>query len=200
MEMNDLAHVLRAAKAITGETVFTVIGSQAILAQHPDAPAAMKMSMEVDISPRDRPDLSGLIEGALGAESHFRATFGYHADGFGEETAILPRRWEDRAIVLEGHPLLDGAVAICPEIHDLCTPKLVASRERGRSWVEATVTAGLVLDDILNSCKCEARRQRHVRKSGSRTGANWLAGHPRPDPFGQNGSVAQLRKKAGIGH
>ena len=143
MEMNDLAHVLRAAKAITGETVFTIIGSQAILAQHPEAPAAMKMSMEVDIFPRDRPDLSDLIEGALGAESHFHATFGYHADGVGEETAILPRRWEDRAIVLEGHPLFDGAVAICPEVHDLCASKLMAFREKDRSWVEAAVTAGL---------------------------------------------------------
>ena len=143
MEIDDLAHVLRAAKAITGETVFTIVGSQAILAQHPDAPAAMKMSMEVDIFPRSRPDLSDLIEGALGAESHFHATFGYHADGVGEETAILPRGWEDRAIVLEGHPLLEGAVAICPEIHDLCASKLMAFREKDRSWVETAVTTGL---------------------------------------------------------
>ncbi|MYA88048.1 MAG: hypothetical protein F4X97_06285 [Boseongicola sp. SB0662_bin_57] len=143
MEMNELAHVLRAARAITGESVFMIVGSQAILAQHPDAPAAMKMSMEVDILPRDRPDLSDLIEGALGAESHFHATFGYHADGIGEETAILPMGWEDRAFVLEGHPLLEGAVVICPEIHDLCASKLMAFREKDRSWVEAAVTAEL---------------------------------------------------------
>lgn len=143
MEMEHLAHVLRAAKAITGETVFTIVGSQAVLAQHPDAPAAMKMSMEVDIFPRSRPDLSELIDGALGAESHFHSTFGYHADGIGEETAILPEGWEERAVVLDGHPLLEGAVAICPEIHDLCASKLMAFREKDRTWVEAAVTAGL---------------------------------------------------------
>ena len=143
MEMNELAHVLRAAKATTGEKVFTIVGSQAVLAQHPDAPAAMKMSMEVDIFPKSRPDLSDLIDGALGAESHFHATFGYHADGVGEETAILPRGWEGRAIVLEGHPLLEGAVAICPEIHDLCASKLMAFREKDRFWVEAAVISGL---------------------------------------------------------
>ena len=143
MEMNDLAHLIRAAKAITREQVFMIVGSQAVLAQHPDAPAAMKIAMGVDILPRSRPDLSDLIEGALGAESHFHATFGYHADGVGEETAILPRGWEDRAIVLEGHPLLEGAVAICPEIHDLCASKLMAFREKDRSWVETAVTTGL---------------------------------------------------------
>ena len=141
--MNELAHVLRAAKAITGETVFMIVGSQAVLAQHPGAPAAMKTSMGVDILPRSRPDLSDLIEGALGAESHFHATFGYHAEGVSEVAAILPRGWEGQAIVLEEHPLLEGAVAICPEIHDLCASKLMAFREKDRFWVEAAVMSGL---------------------------------------------------------
>lgn len=38
MNAEHLRHILRAAAAVTGEKVFVVIGSQSILASHPDAP------------------------------------------------------------------------------------------------------------------------------------------------------------------
>lgn len=144
MKIENLAHILRAAKAITGETVFVLAGSQAVLAQYPSPPSAMAMSMEIDIYPRFRPDLSEVIEGALGANSPFHGAFGYHADGIGPETAIFPAHWEGRAIELSGHPLLDGATAICPEIHDLAASKLVAFREKDKLWVRVAIQAGLV--------------------------------------------------------
>jgi hypothetical protein len=66
MKRSDLEHVLRAAGAITNQRDFIVIGSQSILGQFPDAPAALLVSDEVDLYPRDRPDLADLIDGAIG--------------------------------------------------------------------------------------------------------------------------------------
>lgn len=139
MEIKNLAHILRASKAITGETTFVLIGSQAILAQFPDAPDAMKASMEIDLWPRFRPEMAEMIEGALGADSSFHGTFGYCADGVGPETAILPDGWEARSVKIEGDPLLEGAVRICPEIHDLCAAKLMAFRDKDISWVSQAI-------------------------------------------------------------
>jgi hypothetical protein len=149
VNINQLAHILRAAKAITGETVFVLVGSQAILAQYPEIPKGLALSMEIDIYPRFKPEMSEVIEGALGADSPFHGTFGYHADGVGPETACLPDRWEERSITLSGAPGLEGAEAICPEIHDLAAAKLVAFRDKDKNWVEEAIEAGLVQPETL---------------------------------------------------
>ena len=81
MKRSDLEHILRASKGVTGETEFVVIGSQAILGSHPDAPRVLRESMEADLYPRFRPELSEVIEGSLGRYSRFDQTFGYFADG-----------------------------------------------------------------------------------------------------------------------
>jgi hypothetical protein len=65
MKRSDLEHILRASKGVTGETDFIVIGSQAILGAFPDAPRAIRESMEVDLYPKDRPELAAQIEGSL---------------------------------------------------------------------------------------------------------------------------------------
>lgn len=152
MKIEDVAHILRASKAITGETTFVMVGSQAILAQFPNAPDALKMSMEIDMWPRFKPEMSEIIEGALGADSSFHRTFGYCADGIGPETAILPDGWDARCVELKGHPLLEGAIGVCPEIHDICASKLMAFREKDLEWVQAAIDAGLV-----NPATIEAR-------------------------------------------
>ncbi len=91
MNRNQVEHILRAAAAITGEQFFVIVGSTAILAQFPNAPSAIVQSREVDIYPRDNPDLTELIEGCIGQGSMFEEQFGYHADGVGPETAVLRR-------------------------------------------------------------------------------------------------------------
>ena len=48
MKRADLEHILRPSKRATGETEFIVIGSQAILGKHPDAPRVLRQSMEAD--------------------------------------------------------------------------------------------------------------------------------------------------------
>jgi hypothetical protein len=58
MTRSELEHIIRAAGAIAADDVIVVIGSQAILGQHPDAPTALLVSIEADVYPRNKPQLS----------------------------------------------------------------------------------------------------------------------------------------------
>ena len=131
MKRADLEHILRASKGITCEDEFIVLGSQSILGPHPDAPKELRMSMEADLYPKNRPDLSPLIEGALGELSAFHSTFGYYADGVSPGTATLPADWEKRLIPLRTENT-GGATGWCLEPHDLAFSKLAARRGRRR--------------------------------------------------------------------
>ena len=134
MKRADLEHILRASKAATGETEFIIVGSQSILGRHPDAPRVLRTSMELDIYPKDRPQLSPEIEGSLGRYSQFDTTFGYHADGVGPETATLPAGWEER-LVRVCNDNTGGATGWCLEPHDLAYAKLAARREKDVAFV-----------------------------------------------------------------
>ena len=98
MKRADLEHILRACKGATGETEFIVVGSQAILGRFPDAPRVLRHSMEADVYPKFRPELSEMIERSLGRYSQFDQTFGYHADGVAPTTATLSVGWESRLV------------------------------------------------------------------------------------------------------
>ncbi len=142
MKRVDLEHVLRAASAITNQRDFIVIGSQAILGQFPDAPEELLVSDEVDIYPRDRPDLADLIDGAIGELSFFHDEFGYYAQGVGPTTAVLPTGWEGRLIVVTNENT-HGAVGHCLEIHDLLAAKYFATRDKDRRFCRDAVRRGL---------------------------------------------------------
>jgi hypothetical protein len=81
MKREELEHVLRASAAITREHSFVVVGSQAVLLSHPEAPGDLLLSNEVDLYPASRPERAELIDGAIGQLSMFHDTFGYYADG-----------------------------------------------------------------------------------------------------------------------
>jgi hypothetical protein len=81
MNRRELEHIVRAAAGITGEKEFIIVGSQSILGKYPDAPRSLRHSMEVDIYPKDHPELAELISGCLGEYSPFHNTFNYYADG-----------------------------------------------------------------------------------------------------------------------
>jgi hypothetical protein len=162
MNRADLEHLLRASKAITGEREFVVIGSQSILGRYPDAPRELRQSMEADLYPRFRPELSGLIEGSLGELSIFDQTFGYRADGVTPDTAMLPEGWEDRLIRIENENT-DGAIGWCLEPHDLAFSKLAAQREKDIAFVAALIRLGLVqssrLAELVESVENNALRE-----------------------------------------
>jgi hypothetical protein len=148
----DLVHVVAAAAQIVGESEFVVVGSQAILGAHPEAPATLLRSQEADIYPRHSPDRAIEIDGALGDGSAFHQAFGYYAHGVGPETAKAPLGWEKRLVAIEIPPRPASgmpAVALCLEPHDLVLSKLAAGRERDWQFAEDALAAGLVTPSVL---------------------------------------------------
>lgn len=109
MTREQLEHLIRAASVIAADDAIVVVGSQAILGQFPDAPPSMRVSVEADLFPLNYPERSDLIDGSIGELSPFHQTFGYYAQGVGEETAKLPRAggnawWRSRPREPAGRP------------------------------------------------------------------------------------------------
>jgi hypothetical protein len=150
----QLEHVIRAAAAIADVDELVVIGSQAILASYPDAPADLVRSMEADLYPAADPSRADLIDGAIGEESPFHEEFGYYAHGVGPETAVMPARWRNRAVTIRGGAT-GSARAVCPHPADLAASKLVASREKDRKYVRDLLFHGLVSRDELTRSVAE---------------------------------------------
>jgi hypothetical protein len=145
MKRSEVEHVLRAAAAITQEQSFVVVGSQAILFQFPHAPAELVASRELDLYPALSPAKADLIDGAIGAMSSFDETFGYHADGVGPETAVMPPDWQTRAQLF----YVGDVTAICPEIHDLAVSKCVAARSKDADFVRGLFRHGMIALDVV---------------------------------------------------
>jgi hypothetical protein len=178
MRRADVSHILRAARALTNETEFVLVGSQAAHVSIADLPEIMQQSGELDIYPLRQPELAEVIEGAIGEGSPFHATFGYYAQGVGPETAKLPRGWRERAL-RTSDPMTDGAIGIAPEIHDICASKLVALREKDFEYVEAAIQARLVdPTTLLGRVAAIDRLPDEVRALASAWVAAWTNDRP----------------------
>lgn len=148
MNRSQLEHIIRAAAGNTDTNDIVVIGSQAILASHPDAPSELLVSVEADVFPRDRPADSILIDGAIGERSIFHETFGYYAHGVDETTATLPAGWRDRLVPIHNENTR-GATGWCLEVHDLAVSKLIAGREKDLSFLAALFRHRLAQPDLV---------------------------------------------------
>lgn len=133
MKREQLEHVLRACAAIVNENSFVVVGSQAVLLPHPNAPSELLLSNEIDLYPAVHPELADLIDGAIGALSMFHDTYGYYADGVGPQTARMPGDWMEFATL----HYIGEITVVCPDLHDLAVAKSVAGRERRRLGQES---------------------------------------------------------------
>ena len=142
MKRADLEHIIRASATIADDDELIVIGSQAALAQFPDAPEEMLRSDEADIYPKNKPERWELIDGAIGELSTFHETFGYYAHGVQEGVATLPQGWKHRLISLS-NAATRGATGLCLELHDLLISKYVANREKDRRYCRAAAKSGL---------------------------------------------------------
>lgn len=146
MNRDQFEHVVRAAVDVVDDDV-VVIGSQAILAELPEAPESMLRSAELDVFPRTKPEAAVEIDGAIGDGSQFHRTFGYYAHAVGPETVTAPAGWQGRLVRVElaGGPRRGRNVtAWCIEKHDLMLAKLAAGREHDLEFVSAAIEAGAV--------------------------------------------------------
>jgi hypothetical protein len=142
MNRAQLEHIIRAACTVADDDELIVIGSQAILAQYPSAPAELTASLEADVYPKNHPERSDLIDGALGELSMFHQTFGYYADGVAENTATLPEGWASRLVPIRNANTL-GKTGWCLDLHDLLIAKYVAGRDKDRRYTAAAAEHGL---------------------------------------------------------
>jgi len=163
MNVEQLRHILRAAASVTGEKVFVVIGSQSILASHPDAPRSLRKSIEGDTYPRDNPAKSIEIDGSLGELSPFHQEFGYYAHGVGPETAVVPEGWDQRLIEFPVHDS-HGTIGLCLDKHDLAFSKLAAGRQKDIEFIRELLKHRLIsrarLLRLVDSEPNETLRQR----------------------------------------
>lgn len=148
MTRAQLEHLIRAAADIADDDEIIVIGSQAILGQFPDAPEPMRVSIEADLFPRNHPERSNVIDGSIGELSPFHETFGYYAQGVGEETALLPHGWQERLITIQNENTR-GVKGLCLEVHDLLVSKTIAGREKDFTFLDNAATHRMADPEIL---------------------------------------------------
>ena len=148
MKRSQLEHLVRAASDIADDDEIVVIGSQAVLGEHPDAPDALCVSVEADLYPKNKPERWNVIDGAIGEGSIFHDTYGYYAQGVEEGTATLPAGWKDR-LVLVSNAATRFSKAWCLETHDLVLAKYVAGREKDDRFIRAAIAVGYVRKETL---------------------------------------------------
>lgn len=66
MTFQQLLHAMRAACEVSGDNELWIFGSQAIPGVYPEAPEDLCTSIEVDVQPRNFPERTMIIDGALG--------------------------------------------------------------------------------------------------------------------------------------
>ena len=148
MTREQLEHAIRAAGAITGERELYVVGSQAILGAVPLAHPDLLRSMEVDIAPRENPELEGLIEGSIGELSPFHQTFGFYVDGVEMKRISLPQGWQDRLVPVENRNT-NGIRGLCLHPSDLAAAKLFAGRQKDIDYIKVLLREKVVSPEVL---------------------------------------------------
>lgn len=148
MTRSQLEHAIRAACDVSGDTEVWVFGSQSILGEHPDAPATLRRSIEVDIAPKNYPDRVISIDGTLGELSTFHETHDFYVHGVPIESAMLPDKWDVRTYRLRNANTNDYT-GYCLEGHDLAASKLAAFRDKDRDFVRVLLVEGLIDADVL---------------------------------------------------
>lgn len=148
MNREQLEHAIRAACEVSGDNELYIFGSQAILGQFPQADEKLTRSIEVDASPKNKPDSVDKIDGALGENSPFHQTHGFYVHGVSIETASLPDGWKERTNKV--HDYMDeNKIGWCIEAHDLAASKLIAYRPKDISFVRTLLVEDLVSTETL---------------------------------------------------
>jgi hypothetical protein len=146
---DQLEHAIRAACDVAEDSEVWVFGSQAILGEFPDAPEALRASIEVDMQPKNRPDKADLVDGALGEMSVFHKTHDFYVHGLLIDGSAFPKGWQHRAKPVVDEISTRGKIGWCVEIHDLAASKLAAYREKDRDFVRALLIERMIAPEAL---------------------------------------------------
>jgi hypothetical protein len=147
MRIDQFEHVLRACQGNTDESNFYVIGTAALLAQHPELAEGQEeivTSHEVDAWPLSgNHKIADLLE-AIGEMSPFHEQFGIYVDPCPPANAILPKRWESRTIQFQSE-YTKGAQGHCLEKHDLAVSKLARGEPKDLKFVSELLKKNLLI-------------------------------------------------------
>lgn len=169
MNREQLEHAIRSACEVSGDNELYIFGSQAILGQFPQADEKLTRSIEVDASPKNKPEAIDRIDGALGENSPFHNTHGFYVHGVSIETASLPEGWEERTNKVQDY-MDENNIGWCVEAHDLAASKLIAYREKDISFVRT-----LLLEQLVNAQTLKDRiKMIETDKSLKERAVNWL--------------------------
>jgi hypothetical protein len=158
----NLEHIIPAAGTIADDPDIIVMGSRSVLGQFPHADPGLLVSMEADVYPRNRPERSDLIDGSIGEGSPFQREYGYYAHGVHASTAILPKGWDGR-LVLVSNENTRYVRGWCLDVHDLAIAKLVAGREKDMDFVRILARRNLIGTEILRHRLTETSIQEGLR-------------------------------------
>lgn len=93
------------------------------------------MSVEADISPRNRTDLVEDLN-IIGEDSSFHRLHGFYVHEVPiTEAAVLPKNWQARTVRVS-NANTRHKTGYCLDGHDLAASKLAAFRERDRAFVQ----------------------------------------------------------------
>ncbi|WP_020402342.1 DUF6036 family nucleotidyltransferase [Gracilimonas tropica] len=135
----------------------------------PQADEKLTRSIEVDASPKNKPEAVDKIDGALGENSPFHHTHGFYVHGVSIETASLPEGWEERTNKVQDY-MDENNIGWCVEAHDLAASKLIAYREKDISFVRT-----LLLEQLVNAQTLKDRiKMVQSDKSLKERALNWL--------------------------
>lgn len=169
MNREQLEHAIRSACEVSGDNELYIFGSQAILGQFPQADEKLTRSIEVDASPKNKPEAVDRIDGALGENSPFHHTHGFYVHGVSIKTASLPEGWEERTNKVQDY-MDENNIGWCVEAHDLAASKLIAYREKDISFVRT-----LLLEQLVNAQILKDRiKMIETDKSLKERAVNWL--------------------------
>ena len=103
-----------------------------------------KALLPMAMYPMHAPDLSDMIDGAIGEGSAFHIQYGYYAQGIGPETAVSPRNWESRLVKVQNGNT-DSRIGWCLDVVDLFMAKMVAYRTKDIEFCTALFRYGHVV-------------------------------------------------------
>ena len=146
MKLEQLQHLVRAAAGILDADGVLVVGSQALLASHPEAETvlAVERSTEADIMTiSEDATAAWLLDGTIGKDSPFHQQFGVYAKGVDGTTARLPKGWRERLVPLPA-PGERNSVGLCLGSEDGWVAKALAGREKDWAYCVELVARGMV--------------------------------------------------------
>ena len=170
MTRDQLEHAIRAACDVSGDTELWVFGSQAILAEFPNAHENLRASIEVDVQPKNRSETVDYVDGALGELSQFHQTHGFYVHGISIESAKLPDGWKQRTVPISDPVSTRGKTGLCIETHDLAASKIAAYREKDKEFVRLLLIEKMIDVTILT----ERIKSLNVEKERRKILLNWV--------------------------